>query len=183
MTNALPAQYEWLTKLGTLPRMVTEAIALYGTVETPGAASSPTIMAWRDEAKKAGLNVNGYSADEVPWCGLFMAVVALRAGKDAPKFPLWALNWSGFGKPGRQPVLGDVLTFVRSGGGHVALYIAEDRSAYHCLGGNQGDRVSIARVEKKRLHSVSRPLVKFGPAASAVPYFVGATGSLSANEA
>jgi hypothetical protein len=42
--------------------------------------------------------------------------------------------------------LGDVLAFVRNGGGHVGLYVDEDASAYHVLGGNQSDRVSITRV-------------------------------------
>jgi len=183
MTN-VPPQYAWLAKLDPLPRMVAEGLKLLGTVETPGPKSNPTIMSWREEIKKSGgVNVDGYSADSVPWCGLLMAVLAVRAGKAPPRYPLWALNWSGFGQPGNQPCLGDVLTFVRSGGGHVALYIAEDKAAYHVLGGNQSDSVSITRIDKKRLNSVRRPTVQFAPAPTAIPYVVAASGKLSTNEA
>ncbi|MEG8056929.1 hypothetical protein QP150_09490 [Sphingomonas sp. 22L2VL55-3] len=37
-----------------------------------------------------------------------------------------------------------------SGGGHVGFYVGEDATAYHVLGGNQGDTVSVARIAKDR---------------------------------
>jgi uncharacterized protein (TIGR02594 family) len=90
-----------------------------------------------------------------------MAVVAERAGKEIPKHPLWALSWSAFGaKPALDrdrgspaAALGDVLVFVRNGGGHVGLYVGEDASAFHLLGGNQSDRVCITRLAKSRLYA------------------------------
>lgn len=174
-----PKGYEWLGEIGTLPRMVQEALKLVGTVETPGTGNSPTIMGW---AKETGLDKQGYSADSVPWCGLFMAVVAKRADKPAPAHPLWALNWAGFGTPQHQPCLGDVLTFVRNGGGHVALYIGEDQTAYHVLGGNQADAVSITRIDKKRLYRVARAPMRVPPP-TIRPYVLAAAGALSRNEA
>lgn len=36
-------------------------------------------------------------------------------------------------------------------GGDVALYVGEDAGAYHCLGGNQSDKVCITRIAKSRL--------------------------------
>ena len=36
-------------------------------------------------------------------------------------------------------MLGDILTFKRNGGGHVGLYVGEDKDCYHVLGGNQGN--------------------------------------------
>lgn len=174
----LPLNYQWLNAIGPLPRMIDEALKLFGTVETPGGANSPTIMEW---AKETGLQAV-YTADAVPWCGLFMAVVAKRAGKTLPSSPLWALSWSKFGEQGGQPRLGDVLTFKRSGGGHVALYIGEDASSYHVLGGNQSDRVCITRILKMRLYSVRRSYA-VGPPASAKPYILAATGAVSENEA
>lgn len=177
MANLLPA-YRWLNSVGTLPRMIQEALKLYGTIETPGAGNTPTIMAW---AKETGLQAV-YTADAIPWCGLFMAVVAKRAGKTLVSSPLWALSWSKFGEPGGQPRLGDILTFKRSGGGHVALYIGEDQQYYHVLGGNQSDAVTITRVAKTRLHAVRRHYA-IGMPASAKPYFLAPTGVITENEA
>jgi uncharacterized protein (TIGR02594 family) len=176
----LAPQYRWLTALSPLPRMVQEALKLYGTVEAPGPANSSTIMAW---AKEAGTAVaHDYYADEVPWCGLFLATVARRAGKTPPVSPLWALSWAKFGEEAGQPGLGDVLVFVRKGGGHVGLYIGEDKRAYHVLGGNQADRVCIARIAKDRLYAARRPSYNVPPA-TVRPYLLAATGAVSRNEA
>ena len=173
------SNYAWLDTLGTLPRMVVEARSLLGTVETPGAGNNPTIIAW---AKEIGGSVkNVYTADSVPWCGLFMAVVAKRAGKTPVNDPLWALNWNNFGSPAGQPVLGDVLTFMRNGGGHVAIYIGEDHDAYHVIGGNQSDQVCYTRMEKARLKQARRTPYMNMPA-SCKPYILSATGPLSTNE-
>lgn len=173
----LPPQYRWLQTIGPLPRMVEEATKEFGCIETPGAKNNPTIMAW---AKETGLT-NIYTADSVPWCGLFMAVVAKRADKPAVSSPLWALSWSKFGVEGGQPRLGDILTFTRKGGGHVGLYVGEDKGAYHVLGGNQSDAVSFTRIDKARLYRVRRPAYKVMPA-TAKPYVLAATGGLSENE-
>ena len=172
--------YEWLGTLGDLPNMLDEALKLVGVVETPGAGNSPTIMAW---ARETGLDHDGYNADSVAWCGLFAALTAKRAGYAAPAHPLWALNWLNFGKPVGQPCLGDVLVFTRMSGGHVGLYVAEDETAYHVLGGNTHDAVSIARIQKTRLKGARSPLFKVGRPASSKPYVVKATGALSRNEA
>ncbi len=180
MPVSLPKGYEWLGTVGILPKMVTEGLKTVGTLEVPGRGNSKTILGW---AKETDLTKQGYSADSTPWCGLWMKLIAQRAGKLAPKYPLWALNWEGFGTQGNQPCLGDTLVFLRSGGGHVGIYIAEDKIAYHVLGGNQSDRVSITRVDKKRLHGVRRPEVRIAHASSAKPYVVLASGGLSENEA
>ena len=175
----LPAQYTWLNRVGTLPRLVQEALAEVGTTETPGAGNNAKILEW---ATETGLS-NVYTADAIPWCGLFMAAMSKRAGKSVPSGPLWALNWAKVGQEAGQPGLGDILTFVRSGGGHVGIYIGEDQTAYHTLGGNQKDRVGIDRIEKKRLYRARRPTMKFGTPASVKPYILAAAGKLSQNEA
>ena len=77
----LPSQYAWLTKLSPLPRMIEEALKLYGTTEVSGSRNNPQILAWADEV---GLEAV-YTADSIPWCGLFMAVVAKRACKLWPR--------------------------------------------------------------------------------------------------
>ena len=174
----LPAPFEWLSAL-TGPLMVVEAVKLYGTLETPGAGNNPTIMQWADET---GLDAAGYHGDDVPWCGLLMAVVAQRAGKYVPAIPLRALSWVNFGVPSPEPSLGDVLVFKRQGGGHVALYVGEDGENYFCLGGNQEDAVSIAPKQKMRLHACRRPIYRNKPA-NAKPVRIGPAAVASADTA
>lgn len=180
---ALPAAYAWLGTIGLLPRTISEGIALLGVAEVVGKGSNRTILAWRDELNAAGVKIERYSDDDIPWCGLFAAIVAHRAGKAVPASPLWARNWTKFGEVAVEAALGDVLVFERpGGGGHVGFYVAEDGEAFHVLGGNQGNRVSIARIAKARCIAHRRPVYRLPPA-SVTPRRVSATGKLSTNEA
>lgn len=175
-----PKNYSWLDGLSPLPRMVVEARKLVGTFETPGGDNNPAILGW---AHELGGNVERvYTADSVAWCGLFIAIVAKRAGKTPPADPLWALSWGTFGTAIGQPCLGDVLTFIRPGGGHVALYIGEDSEAYHVLGGNQHDQVCYDRLEKARLHAARRTPYMVTPD-TVKPHILAKLGGLSHNEA
>ena len=150
----LPPNYAWL-EAEPGPRMLREALALHGVLEAKGAANSPQIMQWAQEVARApGCRWIGswYDRDEIPWCGLFLGVVALRAGKPVRPTLLSARDWLNWGTPvAGAPKLGDVLVFARGSGGHVALYVGEDEGHFHILGGNQGDRVSIMRIERSRL--------------------------------
>jgi uncharacterized protein (TIGR02594 family) len=179
-----PSNYEWLGSLGVLPRCIQEALKLHGTAEVVGKGSNATIIGWRDELNQNGVKIAGYSDDDIPWCGLFAAIVAFRArgAAEVVKEPLWALNWAKFGGKSPQAGLGDVLAFQRNGGGHVGFYIAEDATCYHVLGGNQSNRVSITRVEKSRCKAVRRPPYRNMPN-SVKRYAVNAKGAVSKNEA
>jgi len=177
-----PKGYEWLGAIGPLPKVVREALALHGTKEFPGGADNPVIMGWAREITKDV--VAAYGGDEIPWCGLLAAVVIHRAGYPVISSPLWAANWAKFGAKSHQAGLGDILVFKRpGGGGHVGFYIAEDESAYHVLGGNQSDAVTITRIAKTRCTAIRRPYFKIGQPASVKPYQVKAGGKLSTNEA
>lgn len=180
---SIPAGYAWLAEVGQLPRTIHEGLKLMGTAEIVGRGSNRTIIAWRDELNAAGVAITGYSDDDIPWCGLFAAIVAHRAGKAVPASPLWARNWAKFGVAAPVAGLGDVLVFERpGGGGHVGFYIAEDATAYHVLGGNQSNRVSITRIAKSRCIARRRPAYNVQPAAVRA-YRVAAGGALSRNEA
>jgi uncharacterized protein (TIGR02594 family) len=156
----LPLRYQWLA-IEREPRMIVEAVKLFGTLEGPGGANNPVILSWATEVGGDVRDV--YKADSIPWCGLFMAVVAKRSDKVLPTHPLWALSWSAFGQPVDVPMLGDVLTFTRNGGGHVALYVGEDEECFHILGGNQSDRVWINRKPKNQLYAARRPAYRVQP--------------------
>lgn len=161
----LTNKYAWLSQEPG-PAMLTKALELFDIHESPGAINNPEIIKWANEV--GGDVSDTYKADEIPWCGLFMAVVAKRAGKQVVKDPLWALNWGTFGVHTDVPMLGDVLVFTRktSDGkkaGHVAIYIGEDDSCFHIIGGNQADSVCIIRIEKSRLYAARRPKYNVQP--------------------
>ena len=63
--------YSYLKK-ETAPKILVEAYKLIGTAETIGKDNNPKILDWADQL---GLKKT-YTADEIPWCGLFMAIVA-----------------------------------------------------------------------------------------------------------
>lgn len=176
--TTIPKQYSWLMK-ETGPRILTTALALYGTSEKPGPGNNPSIMKW---AKSVGLG--GYTADSIAWCGLFMAYAAKQAGFP-PEFvnPLGARNWLLWGDKAKTPMLGDVLVFSRKGGGHVGIYVGEDASAYHVLGGNQSDTVNIKRVSKARFLGARRCKWQIAQPANVRVVKLAATGGLSTNEA
>lgn len=178
----LPKGYEWLANVGPVPRTIDEGLKLLGTAEVVGRGSNKTILAWRDELNAAGVKIEGYSDDSVPWCGLLAAIVVHRAGKAVVSGPLWARNWANFGTGVKAPGLGDVLVFSRGGAGHVGFYIGQDDTAYHVLGGNQGDKVSITRVEIARCIARRRPIYTNQPS-SVLPFKVKPRGGLSRNEA
>lgn len=174
----LPKAYEWLAREPG-PRLLTEALALYGVREKSGPGDNPVILDW---AKQLG--IKAYTADSIPWCGLFMAYVAMKAGWPSPLMPLWARNWSTFGREAAIASLGDVLVFSRGPkSGHVGLYVGEDRAAYHVLGGNQGDAVSIVRIQKGRLLNAREPRWRIATPPNRRRVFLGQTGVISKNEA
>jgi uncharacterized protein (TIGR02594 family) len=154
----LPKAYQWLQQ-EPAPRHLLKAVELFGTTESVGNINNPVIMGW---AKELGLE-NLYTSDSIPWCGLYTAIVIHRAARPVVDQPLWALNWNKFGVKVTEPMLGDILTFTRNGGGHVGFYVGEDATAYHVLGGNQGNKVSVVRILKKRLVQARRPVYNSQP--------------------
>lgn len=178
MTASLPDEYAWLAR-ETGPRVLVEALKLYGTLERVGPASNPVILAW---AKEVGVEKD-YTDDGTAWCGLFMAVIAKRANWPLVDAPLWARAWAGWQGKSPRPSLGDVLVFARKGGGHVGLYVGEDETFYHVLGGNQGDAVSVMRIAKSRCIAIRRPIWRQSQPARVRPIHLAATGEISMNEA
>lgn len=172
-----PANYEWLLKESG-PKILKEALTLYGVEEFSGPKDNPVILGWAKE-----LNLNDYVHDSIAWCGLATAISVHKAGYEIVKEPLWALNWAKWGNASDVPKLGDILTFKRSGGGHVGLYVGEDTEAYHVFGGNQSDRYGFARISKDRLFSARRTPWKIGQPDNVRVVYLKSTGGLSINEA
>lgn len=172
----LTGKYKWiLDEPG--PKMILEAVKLYGILEMPGTGDNPVILAW---AKEVG--VKDYTHDSIAWCGLAEAVVAFRAGKPVVKEPLWAGNWSKWGVEVTVAMFGDTLVARRPGGNHVCIYIGEDDVAYHVFGGNQSDRYGITRIVKGRVWAIRRPEYTIQPA-NVRRIILKPDGIISANEA
>jgi uncharacterized protein (TIGR02594 family) len=108
------------------------------------------LSAWlRSDGKTLG------DPSKLPWCGDAVDTAIARALPNEPRpgalgqNPYWARNWNLLGAS-CLPAFGCIGVFVRDGGGHVGFIVGEDATHYHVLGGNQGDTVSVVRIDKKR---------------------------------
>lgn len=117
--------------------------------------NNPKIMKWAQLI--GGSIARDYTADSIPWCGLFVAYVMTQVGVTPVDQPLWALNWNKFGSKLTEPIFGCVITFKRTNGGHVGFAIAQDSDNYFVLGGNQSDSVSITKIAKLRAQAFRWP--------------------------
>ena len=179
--KAVPMRWRWLLE-EPAPKMLIEALSLYGVVEAAGPANNPDILGWAQEIWGAR---GDYTSDSIPWCGLFMAIVAKRAGKPVPPLFLRARSWLEFGTATDCPELGDVLVFWRkspeSQSGHVGLYVGETPHFYYVLGGNQSDRVCITRIRKDRLLGAFHHYV-IGKPRNVRPVYIGAQWGTDVSE-
>jgi uncharacterized protein (TIGR02594 family) len=176
----LPKEYAWLGKEPG-PKMLIEALKLVGTKEIVGKAHNPEILRWADVLGIQKI----YTADETAWCALSHAYIAKMAGKQLP-FGSWDLlrarSFSKFGESVGKAELGDTLVFQREGGGHVGMYVGEDMTCYHVLGGNQGNAYGFTRIQKRRCIAIRRPAYSLQPA-NVRAIALKSTGSVSRNEA
>lgn len=101
---------------------------------------------------------------QLPWCGDFVetCIAVTLPTAVLPTNPYLARNWQHFGQA-TSPCFGSILVFWRGSlsgtKGHVGFYYSEDETHFHVLGGNQSNRVSVARIAKTRLISAQLPTV------------------------
>ena len=127
-----------------MDKLIKIAVAELGQKEQPGTSHNSTIVNY---AQVAGFNwVND---DETPWCSIFVNWCAKQAGlRGSNKTD--ARSWLFVGIPVATPEPGDVVIFWResidSWKGHVGFFFgfSKDASRIYCLGGNQGNQVSIS---------------------------------------
>lgn len=182
----LPAKYQWLATIGPLPRMIENALSLLGTKEIKGSKSNPVIL---NMAKEIGVD-KIYTNDDTSWCAVFQGFICKISNKPAldPKGDIYNLlrakSFADWGNPvvRGEEMLGDILVFKRPGGFHVGMYIAESKSTFFVLGGNQGNAVTIAEIAKTRLTACRRYYATAAPA-SVKKYKLDSSGKLSTNEA
>lgn len=139
------------------------ATAEIGVKEISGAAANPKILEYAEET-----GFENYTSDETAWCSLFANWVAFRSGLERSE-SLAARSWLNIGMPIDRPEPGDVVVFWRerrdSWKGHVGFFtgFSTDGTRIYCLGGNQGNQVSITAKPRdrilgyRRLRSVETP--------------------------
>jgi len=100
---------------------------------------------------------------KLPWCGdAIQTAIALTLPHE-PQLanPYLARNWLNFGKR-TEPRTGAVMVFWRGSrkgtSGHVALYLGEDKDAFHVLGANQSNAITETRIARDRLLGARWPL-------------------------
>lgn len=135
------------------PQWLAVARSYLGLREYPGSSNNPTIMQWLKNLGWAWLG-----GDAVPWCGTFAAHCLSRAHVLPPKAGYRALSWATWGAPCSAQV-GAIGVKTRKGGGHVFFIVGQsaDGSRLMALGGNQGDKVSIAPILKSEVTAIRWP--------------------------
>lgn len=153
------------------------AFKYLGVTEISGSKHSSVITSWL-------LRLGAWwSDDETPWCGVFTGYVMKEAGYTIPKYYMRAKAWLDWGVPAMFPVQGCIAIFDRKGGGHVGFVVGQDvKGNLFVLGGNQGNKVSVAMFDKKRIVGYRLPVGSVASEMSA-PKMVVSAMELSKNEA
>src|SRR5690554_3236707 len=127
-----------------------------GTEEIPGDNHNPEILKYSQE-----IGIDGITTDEIPWCSSFVNWVAWKCGLQYSGKPN-ARSWLNIGKQVLSPEPGDIVVFWRespqSWMGHVGFFLgmSPDGSRVYCLGGNQGNRVSVSAYRTNTVLSYRR---------------------------
>lgn len=116
---------------------------------------------------------------KLPWCGDLVEtpIVLTLPAEPMIENPYYALNWQKFGVavPDGMVPLGAIATFERRNsagklvGGHVGFVVGHDSTHYHILGGNQSNRISIARIAKSRQKGTLRWPLTYAPPTETLP--------------
>ena len=115
-----------------------------GVREVPGSRDNPRIIEYHRATRLMA------TEDEVPWCASFMNWV-LEQAKMKRSFSAAARSFLGVGQVLRSYRRYAMVVFRRGGAawqGHVGFAMAETRTHVQVLGGNQGDKVSLAWFPK-----------------------------------
>ncbi|MDW3210985.1 MAG: TIGR02594 family protein [Reichenbachiella sp.] len=127
-----------------MSKLLQVAFKELGQAEIPGSEHNPRIVAYAEQS-----NFPGVKDDETPWCSIFVNFCCdelnyERSGKAN------ARSWLQVGEEPTAAKPGDIVIFwresIHSWKGHVGFYLGHsaDKKKVFCIGGNQGDSVSIA---------------------------------------
>ncbi|MCF5767959.1 TIGR02594 family protein [Aeromonas veronii] len=134
-------------------RWINEARKFLGLKEIKGSKHAQEILDMWKAIKRGGIR-----DDETPWCAAFVGACLERVGIQSTRFES-AKSYLGWGEKLERPVLGCVVVFSRSGGGHVGFVVGQSPSGnLLVLGGNQDDAVNVREFPLSRKPSYRWPL-------------------------
>lgn len=130
-----------------------------GQEEVPGHLNNPRVLEYHQETKLKA------TEDSVPWCSSFVCWCLHQAGYESTR-NAWARSYQSFGESLLFPKVGAIMLFKRgANAGHVGFLHSEvegsmKQKMYKIIGGNQGNRVSIAPFPKSDLITMRWPVKK-----------------------
>lgn len=161
----------------TDPDWLVVARKYIGLAEIPGKEHAPQIIQWLAKLKA------WWREDETPWCGTFVAACFQETGYALPQHWYRAKDWMNWGMGMPVPTVGSVVVYERKGGGHVGFVVGRDQhDNLMTLGGNQGNRVSIAPFTRDRVIGYRWPVEVALPKLGLLP-LVNSDGKVSTQEA
>ena len=120
-----------------------------GVAEAPGAADNDRVLAYYSDAGHPEI-----AHDSVAWCAAFACAMLERGGTRSPR-TLRAREFLEWGDPVETPRRGCIVVLWRGqpdgAEGHVGFYAGSKGEGVLILGGNQGDKVSIAAFRQNQV--------------------------------
>lgn len=133
--------------------LLKKALSQLGVEEIMGSKHNAEVLRYY-----ADCGVSWVNNDETPWCAAFVGSMLYRCeiegtGKlNARSYENWGADVT------VNPKIGDVVVLWRqnptSWKGHVGFFMNMDEKYVYLLGGNQGNKVCIARYNKNRILSI-----------------------------
>ncbi|GKX60661.1 TIGR02594 family protein [Leminorella grimontii] len=132
---------------------IDEARKYIGEMEIKGPRHNPLILQWWKDIKRGGIK-----DDETPWCAAYVGAMLERVGIRSTRFES-AKSYLTWGVALDGPVMGCIVVFERSGGGHVGFVVGQTASGdLLVLGGNQSDAVNIKSFSRDRAKGYRWPV-------------------------
>lgn len=151
------------------PAWLEVAFSYLGLSEVHGTKHNPLIVKMFQRIKLSGIK-----DDETAWCAAFVGSCLEECGIRSTRSAA-ALSYADYGQKLVYPVEGSIgykRRFNSAGkviGGHVFFVAGQDQlGRIMALGGNQGDKVSLAPYEKTGIVGYRYPALQFA-SASALP--------------
>lgn len=134
------------------PSWLSHARAELGVKETPGPVSTKRILEYR---AMADMHLGGDDG-QVPWCAIFVGAMLRMAAVAIVGANAMARSWLKWGVAIDAPAPGAVVVFKSASrpapAGHVGFATGRWTTTHvEILGGNQGDRVSVALFERENV--------------------------------
>lgn len=163
------------------PPWMDVATMLIGAAEVKGKVNNSVIVRMWERISV------GVTDDETAWCAAFVGNCLEESGYKSTRSG-WALDYAKWGYE-CPPIYGAIAVMQRKNsagkviGGHVTFVVGHDaQNRIMGLGGNQGDKVSVAPFDRSRILTYRYPGGLPVPSRETLPLYA-SSGKSSSNEA